>query len=76
MWIRTQKKDAVIDVVVINVKKVGKKWSLFGTFKGANSITSGGMIIADYDTYDEAMEELSNFENEITVNPSGVYQFK
>jgi len=77
MWIRTQKKDAVVNVVAFNVVKGalrGRKGVLYGTFAGASELNS--LIIGEYETYDDALKEISNIENAIVENPSEVYQLK
>ncbi len=77
MWIRSQKKEAVVDVVAFNVVKgpiKGRKGIIYATFAGASSLNS--MSIGEYETYDDALMEISNIENAIIENPSGVYQLR
>jgi len=77
MWIRTQKKDAVVNVVAFNAVKGalrGRKGIIYATFAGASSLNS--MAIGEYETFDDALVEIDNIENAIIENPSAVYQLK
>jgi|LGVF01.2.fsa_nt_gb hypothetical protein len=77
MWIRSQKRDAVVNLVAFYVVKgpiKGRKGMIYGTYAGASSLNS--MSIGEYETYDDALMELNNIQNAIIENPSGVYQLK
>lgn len=77
MWIRTQKKEAVVNVVAFNAVKGalrGRKGILYGTFAGASELNS--MVIGEYETYDDALIEIDNIEKAIIENSSEIYQLK
>ncbi len=77
MWIRTQKKDAVVDIIAFNAVKGslgGRKGVLYGTYAGAPSLNA--MILGEFSSYDDALIEIGNIENAIIENPTGVYQIR
>ncbi len=77
MWIRTQKKDAVVNIIAFNAVKGslgGRKGIIYGTHIGASSLNS--MVLGEYPSYDDALIEIGNIENAIIENPTGVYQLR
>ena len=79
MWIKTQDKTALIDVIKVYVVKLiagEHKGLLYGKYSGSSLFNANSMIIGKYPTYDEALEELKNIENAILDHKNELYQVR
>ena len=79
MWIKTQDKTALPNIIKSYVVKVfagEHKGLLYGKYSGSSLFFSNSMVIGKYKTYNEALEELKNIEKAIVEQPSEIYQLR
>ncbi len=79
MWIRTQCKKQLINVIRISFQRniaSKNKAVLIGQFANSSFFQSNQIVVGEYRTKEEALAELSAIEEAISKGEKGVYSVK
>lgn len=78
MWIRSQDKKQIANVISVDATKVmtGKqKGAIFAYTQAETSYGGSRIQCGSYETFEKALDELDRFEKALLENPNGFYQF-
>lgn len=77
MWIRTQDKKELVDVIKFEISSIfgdkRNKVVIFGRFGAESLFASNRVVLGKYATKEEAISEIDKIEKYILSNPNGVY---
>ena len=80
MWIRTQDKKELVNVIKVYISnlQIGKNStvSILGDLATNRLFSSNTIFLGKYPTMTEALHELDEIEKSITNNPNGVYHMQ
>lgn len=80
MWIRTQEKKELVNVIKVEVARIfgdkNNKAIIWGRFAPSSLFSSNRVYLGSYSTVDEALNELNEIEKSIIENPKGVYHMR
>ena len=80
MWIRTQSKKELVNVVTVEISSVfgskKNKVMVFGRFAPDGIFSSNRVLLGMYSTMEDAIAEIDEIEKCILNNPNGVYTMK
>lgn len=80
MWIRTQNKKELIDIIKVEIKPIyGDKLNkaiVSGRFAAESIFYSNSVTLGMYPTMEDAIAEIDKIEKCILNNPNGVYTMK
>ena len=80
MWIRTQDKKELVNVIKVEIthfiRKKRNKVVVWGRFGPEGLLSSNGVSLGIYSTMEDAISEIDEIEKCILNNPNGVYTMK
>lgn len=79
MWVRTQDKRILVNIIRFNVKNIyggDKKAAICGEYEKKSLFGDNYIILGKYNTMDNAIEELNEIEKHITHKSNEVYSMK
>lgn len=78
MWVRTQDRKQVVNVIRVSISgALGKhKAVIFGNFAGATFFHENNAELGSYRTMEAALEELDRLQEFFISNPNAVYQMR
>ena len=80
MWIRTQNKEELVNVLKVEISSVfgdkRNKVVVWGRFAPEGLFSSNRVSLGMYSTMEDAIIEINEIEKGILSNPDGVYHMK
>lgn len=80
MWIRTQSKKELINIIKVEISPVvgdkRNKVIVWGRYAPNSLFSSNRTLLGMYPTMEDAIAEIDEIEKSILNNPNGVYNMK